>query len=78
MRELMDGISGNSSLIPDTLDHIKEIGDVMTTASACGLGQSAPKVLQGMVKYFSEELDFHITKRVCPTNVCGFDANNTS
>ena len=78
MRELMDGISGDSSLIPDTLDHIKEIGDVMTTASACGLGQSAPKVLQGMVKYFSEELDFHITKRVCPTNVCGFDANNTS
>ena len=58
--------------------YIKEIGDVMTTASACGLGQSAPKVLQGMVKYFSEELDSHITKRDCPTNVCGFDANNMS
>jgi NADH:ubiquinone oxidoreductase subunit F (NADH-binding) len=74
MRELMDGISGNSPLIPDTLSQIKEIGDVMATASACGLGQSAPKVLQGMVKYFVEELDEHILKRICPTDVCEFKA----
>jgi len=27
-----------------------------------------------MVKYFVEELDEHILKRICPTDVCEFKA----
>ncbi|NNF49528.1 MAG: NADH-quinone oxidoreductase subunit F, partial [Woeseiaceae bacterium] len=36
-------------------DLLRELGDVMASASICGLGQAAPNPLFCLLKYFPEE-----------------------
>ena len=37
-------------------DTLSDLGDVMTDASICGLGQAAPNAFRTVQRYFSEEL----------------------
>lgn len=70
MRELLDGLTGRVELVDGTVDRLREIGDAMSTTSACGLGQSAPMVAQGMLRWFREEVEDHLAGRRCTAGVC--------
>jgi hypothetical protein len=49
---------------------MQEISEAMTEVSNCGLGQTAPTALRDILKYFREEVEAHITDRICPAGVC--------
>lgn len=70
LRELLDGATGRVPVPGDALSQMQGIADVMATASACGLGQSAPLVVTGMLDWFRAELDQHVHQRHCPAGVC--------
>jgi xanthine/CO dehydrogenase XdhC/CoxF family maturation factor len=46
----------------------------MCEVSNCGLGQTASTALRDILKYFREEVEAHITDRVCPAGVCPMGA----
>lgn len=71
LRERLDALTGRAEQKPRLLDEFDEIGAAMSANSACGLGQAAPLVLHGLVRFFGEELEAH-RQRVCPTGVCHF------
>jgi NADH:ubiquinone oxidoreductase subunit F (NADH-binding) len=70
LRELLDGLTGRAELSPDAEPQMEEINSAMTGTSACGLGQSAPLVVRGMLKLFRDEVNAHLAGRVCPAGVC--------
>jgi formate dehydrogenase len=49
--KLMDRPQWNEALL-------RELGDAMTDASICGLGQAAPNPLKSALKHFRQELRF--------------------
>ncbi|MBI4525666.1 MAG: NAD(P)H-dependent oxidoreductase subunit E [Deltaproteobacteria bacterium] len=70
LRELLDGLTGRALLPRNVLEKMEEIGSVMMSASACGLGQSAPLVVKGAFKFFSDEVKQHLEERRCPAGIC--------
>ena len=71
LRERLDALTGRSDPSPNMMDEFNEIGAAMSANSACGLGQAAPLVLHGLVRFFGEELEAH-RQGVCPAGVCHF------
>jgi NADH:ubiquinone oxidoreductase subunit F (NADH-binding)/(2Fe-2S) ferredoxin/NAD-dependent dihydropyrimidine dehydrogenase PreA subunit len=49
---------------------LAELGAVMSGASICGLGQSAPNPVLTTLKYFRAEYEAHIREKKCPALVC--------
>ena len=67
--EIVSQISeGNASL--EDLELMQKISEAMSEVSNCGLGQTAPVALLDILKYFREEVEAHITRKVCPAGVC--------
>jgi len=54
----------------DDLARLADIGEMMTRASLCGLGQTAPNPVLSTLRYFPEEYRAHIRDRSCPAGVC--------
>jgi len=54
----------------DDLVRLAEIGEMMRSASLCGLGQTAPNPVLSTLRYFPEEYLAHIHNRSCPAGVC--------
>lgn len=52
------------------LESMDDISTTMRLASACGLGQSAPLVLNGLLTSFAGEVADHLGG-LCPAGVCG-------
>jgi len=52
------------------IDELEEIGAAMARTSACGLGQAAPAVVQGLLARFGPAVEAHLAGR-CPAGVCG-------
>ena len=71
LRERLDALTGRADPSPNMMDEFNEIGAAMSANSACGLGQAAPLVLHGLVRFFGEELEAH-RQGVCPAGVCHF------
>ena len=71
LRERLDALTGRAEPSAILMDEFNEIGAAMSANSACGLGQAAPLVLHGLVRFFGEELEAH-RQGVCPTGVCHF------
>lgn len=69
LREFNQGAANLQGLADGTLAQVDEIASVMRAASACGLGKSAPLVLQNMMERFEPEFRAHLEGR-CPTGVC--------
>ncbi|MDO4502685.1 MAG: NADH-ubiquinone oxidoreductase-F iron-sulfur binding region domain-containing protein [Coriobacteriia bacterium] len=49
---------------------LEEIGAMMTDASLCALGRTAPNPVLTTIKFFREEYEAHIKGRCCPAGVC--------
>lgn len=49
---------------------VKELTYALMTTSICGLGQVVPAPISSVLKYFSEEVEAHITRRECPSGIC--------
>jgi NADH-quinone oxidoreductase subunit F len=43
---------------------VRDIGDVMKSTSACGLGMAAPLVTESLLKYFPEQVEAHFAAEV--------------
>ena len=71
LRERLDALTGRAEPNARVMDEFDEIGAAMSANSACGLGQAAPLVLHGLVRFFGEELEAH-RRGVCPAGVCHF------
>ncbi len=55
---------------PSDVDFLLELGEAVTDASQCGLGQTLSNPVLSTIKYFRDEYDAHIEKAVCPAHVC--------
>ncbi len=54
----------------EDIDTIRELGDTMTEASLCGLGQACAKPALSTLKYFLKEYEDHIQEHRCAGAVC--------
>jgi NADH-quinone oxidoreductase subunit F len=52
------------------LARLEELGESITAASLCGLGQSAPNPVLSTIRHFREEYFEHIKHRKCAARVC--------
>ncbi len=55
---------------PEDLEAIEELGDTITAASLCGLGQTCAKPALSTLKYFKKEYEDHIAEQRCAGAVC--------
>jgi NADH-quinone oxidoreductase subunit F len=58
-----DGQDGDVELL-------ENLGNVVKSASMCGLGQTAANPVLSTIKYFRDEYDAHIKQKRCPAVVC--------
>jgi len=49
---------------------LENLGNVVQTASMCGLGQTAANPVLSTLRYFRDEYNSHIQERRCPALVC--------
>jgi len=54
----------------EDLTRLKELGDSITVASLCGLGQTAPNPVLSTLRHFRGEYIDHIKHRKCGAGVC--------
>lgn len=69
MLEIMQRItSGNG--VPEDIDKLERLGNLIKKTSLCGLGQAAPNPVLSVLKNFREEFMIHIEEKRCPTHKC--------
>ncbi len=49
---------------------LEELAEVISKASLCGLGQTAPNPVLATLRFFRHEYEAHIRDRRCPAGVC--------
>jgi len=49
---------------------LEELGEVIGTASLCGLGKSAPNPVLTTIRYFKDEYLEHVRDKKCRAGVC--------
>ena len=69
MFEILSGITEGRGKLGD-LALLEELGQVVKSASMCGLGQTASNPVLSTLRYFREEFIAHIEERKCPAGVC--------
>jgi len=52
------------------IEHLQQIGELMTEASLCALGATAPNPVLSTLRHFRKEYDEHIKYKRCPAAVC--------
>ncbi len=67
--EILTRITRGEGRMQD-IDTIRELGETMTEASLCGLGQACPKPALSTLKYFLKEYEDHIREHRCAGAVC--------
>lgn len=55
---------------PDDIDLLLELGEGIKLGSLCALGKTAPNPVLTTIRYFREEYEAHINKKLCPAKVC--------
>ncbi|HEN20508.1 MAG TPA: 4Fe-4S dicluster domain-containing protein, partial [Desulfobacteraceae bacterium] len=69
MYEILDGITKGEGKEGD-IELLEDISWVVSGASLCALGQTAPNPVMSTVKYFRDEYEAHIKEKRCPAGVC--------
>ena len=69
MYELLSRITDGSATQRD-LELLEELCEMVSSASLCGLGQSAPNPVISTLRYFREEYMEHINQKLCRAGVC--------
>ena len=67
--EILTRITRGQGRLED-IDTIRELGETLTEASLCGLGQACPKPALSTLKYFLKEYEDHIKEHRCAGAVC--------
>lgn len=71
MYKIIDSISKGFGEVKD-LERLDKLSTSMKLTSFCGLGQTAPNIIQQSLRKFREEWLEHINERKCSANVCEF------
>ncbi|MBN1276832.1 MAG: NADH-quinone oxidoreductase subunit NuoF [Deltaproteobacteria bacterium] len=69
MYEILDGITKGEGKEGD-IELLEDLSWVVSGASLCALGQTAPNPVMSTVKYFRDEYEAHIKEKRCPAGVC--------
>ena len=69
MSETLHRICDGQGHLED-LTFLEELGEWMSRASLCGLGQSAANPVLSTLRYFRSEYEAHINEGRCPAGVC--------
>jgi NADH:ubiquinone oxidoreductase subunit F (NADH-binding)/(2Fe-2S) ferredoxin len=72
MYKIIDSISKGFGEVKD-LERLDKLSTSMKLTSFCGLGQTAPNIIQQSLRKFREEWLEHINERKCSANVCEFE-----
>jgi len=65
---LDDIIEGRATM--DTLKLLEQTAEAVELGSLCGLGKTAPNPVLSTIKYFREEYEGHVIRKICPTGEC--------
>ncbi len=52
------------------IELLEELAEMMTDASLCALGTTAPNPVMSTIRYFRDEYEAHIKQKRCPAGVC--------
>ncbi len=55
---------------PDDIEILERVGQLVRSASLCGLGQTAPNPVLTTLRYFRDEYEAHIYEKRCPALSC--------
>lgn len=75
MFELLTRMTGGTAT-PRDLELLEDLCDMVSNASLCGLGQSAPNPVLSTLRYFRDEYTEHIVHKRCRADVC--ECGNTA
>jgi len=67
--KILTGITNGKGRMED-IRTIRELGETITEASLCGLGQTCAKPALSTLQYFTKEYEDHIKEHRCPGAVC--------
>ncbi len=69
MRQILNKITRGEGTLQD-IDLLQELGQMVTAASLCGLGQTSANPVLTTLRHFREEYEAHIIDKKCPAGVC--------
>ena len=69
MYEILDAITMGEGKEGD-IELLEELSWVVSEASLCALGQTAPNPVLSTIRYFRDEYEAHIKDKKCPAGVC--------
>lgn len=69
MLELLEKITSGNGVIED-IDKMERLAVTISTASLCGLGQTAANPVVSTLRYFRDEYEAHILEKKCPAGSC--------
>lgn len=69
MLEILQRITNGEGEEGD-IELLEELAEVISKASLCGLGQTAPNPVLATLKFFRDEYEAHIHEKRCPAGVC--------
>lgn len=69
MSEILERITKGEGVEGD-IELLEELAEVISNASLCGLGQTAPNPVLATLKFFRHEYEAHIHEKRCPAGVC--------
>ncbi len=69
MLEILERITEGEGTEAD-IDLLEELAEVISKASLCGLGQTAPNPVLATLKFFRHEYEAHVNEKRCPAGVC--------
>ncbi|MBN1594551.1 NADH-quinone oxidoreductase subunit NuoF [candidate division FCPU426 bacterium] len=69
MLEILERITAGQGM-PEDLDKLERLGNLIKKTSLCGLGQSAPNPVLSALRYFRSEFEAHVLEKCCPTRKC--------
>ena len=54
----------------EDLDQMLSLSEAMSTTALCALGQSPYLVIHTAVRFFQDEIEEHIRRKVCMKDIC--------
>jgi NADH:ubiquinone oxidoreductase subunit F (NADH-binding) len=70
MVDVIKELRGGRATDYDYVQVIDSLADVLKLTSICGLGQVVHKPIQSVLKYWRPEVEDHLRRQVCPSEVC--------
>ncbi len=67
--DILDDITKGRGRLED-IDVLLELSEMVSSASLCALGRTAPNPVLTTIRYFRDEYEAHIHEKRCPAGVC--------